>query len=504
MPSTDTRSFPSSDHVDGEKIIESSEASVDNGLRYLNVDGTLKLTEHEQAVIKRYLRKVDIRIVLYLCIGYIAFFINRATMSFAKMNGINKDLHLKGTEYNVALSCFYIAFFVFQIPLNIVLRYTGPRYYIPTLLILTGAFNLLTLPVTNFAGLAATRFFEGLSQAGYLAACYYTIGTWYPRMYVPVRISLVISSSCFAGIISGAMGIGFTKLTHAPLPNWKYFYLTMGLVAVLVGIFGLFNLRDYPEVAHFVDDEEKELVRGILTEQGILGTSGGIKLKDIVEALTDWRVWLFLLIEFGVQFTTGTGANWAGVFLVSVRWTPFQATVLGFIPSVLTTVAVASCGPIMRRAKKIHYCLLASTLLTIFCFAINLVGKHSRNAHTAATMLFPIFVLPSCAFVASWMNINITGPTKSAVANAMLTCASSLAIFANSYAYLDKDAPWYNKGHAANIGLQGSVIVFTVILVFLLKRANKKRDENPKDISSLSPAEIKLLGHLHPDFRYKL
>ncbi|KAI8326446.1 MFS general substrate transporter [Martensiomyces pterosporus] len=504
--SSATSSLKHSDKtVDGEKLVQTTVVTEHNGaLKYLNQDGTLRLDEDEQVIMKRYIRKADIRILLFLSIGYIIFYINRSTMSFAKMSGINKDLHLKGTEYNVALSCFYIAFFVFQIPLNIVLRRVGPRVYIPTLLVLTGLFNLLTLPVTNFAGLAAMRFFEGLSQAGYLPACYYIIGTWYPRAYVPVRISYLLASAAFSGIISTALSIGFTKLKHAPMPNWKYYYLLSGLLAVLAGFFGYYNLRTYPEVADFVDDDEKELIKGVLTEQGILGTSGGIKLKDVIEALTDWHIWLYLFIEFGAQFTMSTASNWGAVFLISIKWTLTGATAISFIPQVLATITVLSSGFILRKVKKIHWCLLFTTVMTIICLAINLIGKHSRAAHTASMMLAPMFIAPSVVFAATWMNVNITGPTKSAVANAMLTVSASLSAFANSYAYLDTDAPWYNKGHAANIGLQAAVIVFVVVLFFLLRRENRNRDVNPKDISALTPEEVRMLGHKHPEFRYIL
>ncbi|KAJ1963893.1 transporter [Dipsacomyces acuminosporus] len=507
MSSSATSSVsPPSSGDDSEKKVESFTAAEkgSRGLRYVNPDNSLKLTEEEQAVMKSYLRKADIRIIIYLAIGYVIFFVNRSTMFFAKMTGMQKDLHLKGAEYNTALSCFYVAYFIFQLPMNILLRRIGMRIYIPLLLILTGLFNLVTLPVTNFGGLAAMRFFEGMSQAGYLSGCYYIITTWYPRSYVPTRISYIILATVVSSIISTALMVGFSKITHAAWPLWKYYYLLSGLLAVVHGFCGYFVLRNYPETSHFIADDEKKLIKDILTEQGILGTSGGIKLRDITDALTDYRIWMYLLIEFCVQFTAATAANWAPVLLQDVKWTLTQSTALAFIPQVLTIATVLSTGLLMRKVKKIYYCLLFSTVGTLIAFVINFMGKHSRAAHTAAIMIFPIFVIPSCVFVAAWMNLNITGPTKSAVANAMLTCAASLAAFANSYAYLDAEKPWYPNGHASNIGLQGAVIVFTVILALLLRFTNKKRDENPKDISGLSEEELKLLGHKHPDFRYSL
>ncbi|KAJ1960482.1 transporter [Dipsacomyces acuminosporus] len=507
MASTTSASTQQSDDggaIEKKAVTATTAENNNRHLKYVNSDNSLNLTDEEQAIMKSYLKKADLRIILFLSIGFVILHINRSTMAFGKISSMDKDLHLRGTEYNTALSCFYIAYFIFQLPLNLLLRRIGMRIFIPMLLIFTGVFNLATLPVTNFSGLAAMRFLEGMSQAGYLSGCFYIIGTWYPRKYIAVRISYVVASTILSGIISTGLMIGFSKITHAAWPAWKYYYLLSALLAVVQGFLGYFVLRNYPETANFIADDEKHLIRDILAEQGILGTSGGIKLKDIAEAFSDYRVWLFIVIEFCVQFTASTAGNWGIIFLVHVKWTATQATSLAFIPQVITAFLTVSCGLIMRKVKKIHYCLLASTVIITIAWCINFMGPHSKTAHTVAIMLAANFTAPAVAFIATWMNVNITGPTKSAVANAMLTCAGSLAAFANSYAYLETDKPWYLKGHAANVGIQCAVIVLTILLAILLKRANKKRDENPQDISHLSENEVKMLGHKHPDFRYSL
>lgn len=77
------------------------------------------LVEFDPAAEKRLVRKIDMYTVPTVAILYLFCFIDRANIGNAKLAGFSADLKLKGLEYNILLTVFYISYIIFEIPSNI-------------------------------------------------------------------------------------------------------------------------------------------------------------------------------------------------------------------------------------------------------------------------------------------------------------------------------------------------------------------------------------------------
>ena len=98
----------------------------------------LQHVEYDPAEVKRVLRKVDWHLLPPLMVLYILSFIDRSNIGNAKIAGMNDELGLTGSQYNIALTVFFFPYAFFEIPSNIVLKLMRPSWWISILVVLWG------------------------------------------------------------------------------------------------------------------------------------------------------------------------------------------------------------------------------------------------------------------------------------------------------------------------------------------------------------------------------
>lgn len=97
---------------------------------------------------------------------YLLCFLDRASIGNARIQGMAVDLNLTGYRFNWALSIFFFAYMVVEIPSNMLLSKFGPRFYIPALVIGFGFVSLCTAFTIDFATLCVARVFLGIFEGG--------------------------------------------------------------------------------------------------------------------------------------------------------------------------------------------------------------------------------------------------------------------------------------------------------------------------------------------------
>lgn len=83
--------------------------------------------------------------------------------SSARVQGIEKDLGMTGTDFNVAISVLFVGYILGQIPSNLILSRVRPSLYLAGFVALWGAVSTATAASQNFTHLVVTRFFLGTS-----------------------------------------------------------------------------------------------------------------------------------------------------------------------------------------------------------------------------------------------------------------------------------------------------------------------------------------------------
>ncbi len=147
------------------------------------------------------MRKIDFRVIPFLCILYLLAFLDRVNIANARSFGLVKDLNLGNLEFNTALTIFFVPYVVFEIPSNILLKKLRPNVWLSGCMFLFGVVSICQGLVQNYSGLLATRFFLGICETGMFPGCFYLIGMWYKRSEAQRRYSFFFSSTTLAGAL---------------------------------------------------------------------------------------------------------------------------------------------------------------------------------------------------------------------------------------------------------------------------------------------------------------
>ena len=115
---------------------------------------------------KKLMRKVDFRLIPWLCVLYLLSFLDRSAIGNARLYGLEKELKLTSDQYNIALTVFFFPYALFEVPSNILLKRLRPSIWFPVITILVGICMISQGLVHNYHGLLVARFFLGVTEAG--------------------------------------------------------------------------------------------------------------------------------------------------------------------------------------------------------------------------------------------------------------------------------------------------------------------------------------------------
>jgi MFS family permease len=120
--------------------------------------------------------RIDLHVMPFLCIMYLMSFLDKVNIGNARSFKLETDLHLGGTQFNTALTIFFVPYVLFEIPSNIVLKRWGPQRWVPLCMFLFGLVMMCQGFVQSYSGLLAARFFLGLCEAGMFPGSFYMLG----------------------------------------------------------------------------------------------------------------------------------------------------------------------------------------------------------------------------------------------------------------------------------------------------------------------------------------
>lgn len=243
-------------------------------------------------------RRIDLRLLPILALMYLMAFMDRANIGNAKLEGLMTQLALKGNEFNVALTVFFIPYCLFEVPANLLLKRVRPSRWLPGLTISWGTVMISMGLLKSYPLLVASRLSLGAVEAGLFPGIAYYLTFWYPRDKLQMRIGLIFGSASLAGAFSGilAYAIGFMSGTGGLL-GWSWIFVLEGLITVVVGLIAYFLVVDFPATAKFLTPEHRAFViRQKKFESSTVGEEEQFETRHLWAALTDWQVWLHTLI----------------------------------------------------------------------------------------------------------------------------------------------------------------------------------------------------------------
>ncbi|KAI0708284.1 MFS general substrate transporter [Earliella scabrosa] len=462
---------------------------------------------------RRLWRKIDIRLMPIVSAMYLCSFLDRGNIGNARLQGLTTQLNLTGNKFNIAITMYFVSYYVFAIFANLVLKKFRPSRWLGGITITWGIITTLMGLVKSYPQLVGVRACLGIAESGLGCGVFYHFSLWYPRHMLQTRIALIFGGATFAGAFSGllAFGISFMSGTGGLL-GWSWIFIIEGLFTVAVGIMAVFVLPDLPGAARFLSSEERSyLMHRLKYDNSSVGEEEHFELRHVREAFLDWQVWSLSLINVVSAF----GVYGISLFLPSIiNGFGFDATISQLLtvpPYVIATITVILWGIWSDRLKKRSPFVLAGFSLSLIGYAINL-SPAPISAKYFGTFLVVTGAYSGFPAIAAWLPNNLAGHYKRGVGIGIQIMFSGLGGVVVSNIYRTQDAPRYILGHALELMFLGLGILLVLATALTYARINRRRDalqreadeKGPGVVRVLTPEELRRLGDRAPDFRYTL
>ena len=205
--------------------------------------------------------KVDRRIIPFLFLCYILAYLDRVNVGFAKLQ-MAKDLSLSDAAYATGAGLFFIGYFFFEVPSNVLLKKFGARVWIARIMVTWGIISSAMMFLTGETMFYVMRLVLGLAEAGFFPGVIFYLTLWYPSDKRSSRTAWFVAAIAMAGVIGNPVsGFIMDLLSGAwGLAGWQWLFLVEGIPSIIVGIWVLSYLDSSITEASWLSEEEKALL----------------------------------------------------------------------------------------------------------------------------------------------------------------------------------------------------------------------------------------------------
>ncbi|KAI2840226.1 hypothetical protein CBS147321_7234 [Aspergillus niger] len=462
---------------------------------------------------RKLLRKMDLRLMPMLTLLYLFSFLDRGNIGNARIEGMEEDLHLGGTQYNWALTVFFFTYTVFELPSNLILQKVRPSIWIPSLMVAWGTVMTLMGIVTNYNGLLIARIFLGATEAGIYPGVAYYITMWYSRHEAQFRQALCFSAASIAGAFSGLLAFAIGKMNGVGgYSGWRWIFIIEGLATVVVAVMSYFLLYDYPDTASFLTRDERAWILRRLSLQfsnngNVVPEAGDFKWKYVWDAAKDWQVYMAILVYFSAVCPLYGISFFLPTIIRDLGYTSSTAQLLTVPPYITASVAAILAAWFADRNGERSPLLLFHIGCIVAGFFVCLAGS---QRWVPGLVYFGVFlailgIYPAIPALITWLSSNLAAEHKRAAGMAIHIGLGNFAGAMASHFYRTCDSPQYIMGHALELAFGIMGVVAIVITRFAYVRINRQRVDKLVELRpEYSAQELGEMGDKSPTFRYML
>jgi ACS family tartrate transporter-like MFS transporter len=311
------------------------------------------------------------RLFPFLGILYVACFLDRVNVGFAALT-MNKDLGISPYAYGIGSGIFFIGYFFFEVPSNVVLARVGARAWICRIMITWGLVSMAMAFAVGEWSMYGLRFLLGVAEAGFFPGIVYYLTHWFPGAMRGRFMALFLAAIALANIIGSPVSSLLLQLDGVlGLHGWQWLFLIEGIPAVLLGFVVLAILPDTPEKAPWLDAEEKAVIAKRLAEDPPSDHA------ELLPMLKDPRVWLLAIPDFGIVFGLYGVGLWLPQIVKGLGFTTFETGFIVAVPYVLSVIAMVLWGASSDRSgERTWHIASASVLAAVSLIAAAFLGTH--------------------------------------------------------------------------------------------------------------------------------
>ena len=171
---------------------------------------------------ERLMTKLRWRIVPYIFLMYIVAMMDRVNISFAALE-MNKALNISSTAFGTIAGIFFIAYFFFEIPSNVIMHKVGARIWMARILFTWGLVTVFTGFVQDATQFGILRILLGVAEAGFYPGIILYMTYWFPAKHLARTIAIFMTGMAFNNILVGPISTWIMdNVQWLGMPGWRW------------------------------------------------------------------------------------------------------------------------------------------------------------------------------------------------------------------------------------------------------------------------------------------
>ncbi|TDF64746.1 MFS transporter [Cupriavidus sp. L7L] len=406
--------------------------------------------------------KVVKRLIPFLMLCYLGAYLDRVNVGFAKLQMLS-DLQFSETIYGLGAGIFFLGYFLFEVPSNVILHRVGAKRWLARIMltwaVISACFAFVTTP-TQFYVL---RFLLGVAEAGFAPGVILYMTYWFPSERRAKALSMFFMAIPLAGIVGGPLSGWIMHAFHGvgDLAGWKWLFLIEALPSLCLGVAILFYLDNGIDHAHWLTDAEKALLKRNIEGDNV----HKMEHMSIRSFMADRRLWLMAAIyfcvvlgQYGLTFWLPTIIRKAGVA------DPLWVGIYTALPYLCAIVALPLVGMSADRRRERRFHLIVPMVVAATGFAtLPLLGSVSASLVCLCIAAAGILASSSQFWA---LPTALLGGMSAAAGIAAVNCVANLAGF-----FSPAIVGWLNDltgKSTAGLVFISATVVFGALLVLLV------------------------------------
>ncbi|KAF7719350.1 Uncharacterized protein PECH_006366 [Penicillium ucsense] len=446
-------------------------------------------TPYSAAAERKLVRKIDLMILPLMLVAYMMAYLDKQALSYAALMGLQKDLHLIGSQYSWTSGIFYFGYLFFSYPASLLMVKFPLGKYLAVSFMLWAVVLTCHAATKNFTTMMVTRFLLGCTEASLSPGFTLITSLWYRTSEQPLRAGIWFCGNAISAILGNLIAVGILQIKEHLYP-WQWLFIIFGLATLAWGLLMLLRLPDSPTNATFLTEEERAIAieRMRANKTGFKNTH--IDRSQIAEAFTDVKTWLLAILILASNIPNGGFTTFNGLVLKGFGFDTFHTLLLGVPGGFIVFVFVLVSCTISSKVPNSRCLVIAATITVSIVGSVMVYAGTSTGVRYAGLLLMGIY---SCSMPVSLAMIssNVGGFTKRSSVSAIyfiMYCAGNII---GPQLFFAHEAPKYQSGFLAIIVCLVICLITALALFFYLRWENARRDRLSMTVR---PAEFSGVG----------
>jgi MFS transporter, ACS family, tartrate transporter len=333
--------------------------------------------EHDvsQASETALIKKIAWRILPLILVAYCIAYLDRANIAVAALT-MNKDLGFSAFTYGLGAGIFFLGYFIFEVPSNLILERVGARRWIARIMFTWGILSAACALVTGPTSFIVVRFLLGVAEAGFFPGVMLYFTYWFPARFRGRITAMLFLAGPTANALSNVAGGALLEMNGVlGLRGWQWVFISEAAPAVILSFVVLRKMIDRPSDANWLEPDERQwLEKELDDERAAVEAQGRLTLG---KALMDSRVVALSTIYF-LSVTAGYGTTFFLPQIVKgLGLSNFMTGLASATPYLIGMIALLLWGWSSDRRGERRWHLIAASVIAAIGFSAARVAGNS-------------------------------------------------------------------------------------------------------------------------------